>query len=95
MSDLKWSVSGLCVTARPENLVAVEKMLNKWPGVEVHARDPESGRLIAVQECSTVREHQESLRELQSLPGVLTAELVVHYIDPVDGEQPTTPGGKE
>ena len=95
MTEVEWSVSGLCVTARPENLAAVEKMLNERPGIEVHARDPESGRLIAVQECSTVREHQESLRELQSLPGVLTADMVVHYTDPVDGEEPTTTGGRE
>ncbi len=94
MAEAKWSVSGLCITARPERLAAVEKMLNERSGLEVHARDPESGRLIAVQECATVEEHQQRLRELQALPGVLTAELVLHYTDQVDSTKPTITGGK-
>lgn len=95
MTKAEWSVSGLCVTARPDDLAAVEKILNAQSGVEVHASDPRSGRLIAVQECASVRRHQEKLRELQALPGVLTAELVLHYADPLqDAEQPTT-GGRE
>jgi len=94
MTESEWSVSGLCITARPERRAAVEKMLNQRTGLEVHARVPESGRLIAVQECVTVEEHQQKLRELQALPGVLTADLVLHYQDPVDGIEPTTTGGK-
>jgi nitrate reductase NapAB chaperone NapD len=94
MTEAEWSVSGLCITARPERLAAVEEMLNQQPGLEVHARDPESGRLIAVQECATIEEHEQRLRELQALPGVLTADLVLHYQDPVDSIEPTTTGGK-
>ena len=94
MTESEWSVSGLCITARPERLAAVEKMLNERPGLEVHARDPESGRLIAVQECATIEEHEQRLRELQALPGVLTADLVLHYQDLVDGIEQTTTGGK-
>jgi nitrate reductase NapAB chaperone NapD len=94
MTDVGWSVSGLCITARRDQLSAVEEMLNTRPGLEVHARDDRSGRLIAVQECATVEEHQQKLRELQTLPGVLTAELVVHYQDPDDAVEPTTPGAR-
>ena len=94
MTEAEWSVSGLCITARPERLAAVEEMLNERPGLEVHARDPESGRLIAVQECTTVEEHQQRLRELQALPGVLTADLVLHYKDPGDATESTTTGGR-
>ncbi len=95
MTEMEWSVSGLCITARPERLAAVEEMLNERPGLEVHARDPQSGRLIAVQECATVEEHQLRLRELQTLPGVLTADLVLHYNEPVAGMDPTTTGASE
>ena len=28
MTESEWSVSGLCITARPERLAAVEEMLN-------------------------------------------------------------------
>ena len=95
MTEAEWSVSGLCITARPERLAAVETMLNERPGLEVHARDPKSGRLIAVQECTTLEEHQQRLRELQALPGVLTAELVLHYKDQVESTEPMTTGGSE
>ncbi len=88
-----WSVSGLCVTARHEDMEAVEVMLNRLPGIEVHGRDPHSGRLVVVQERCSIEEHKQGLRELQSLPGVLTAELVVHFQDPEDQSTPTTSGG--
>jgi nitrate reductase NapAB chaperone NapD len=95
MTDVGWSVSGLCITARPERMAALEDLLNARPGLEVYARDQQSGRLVAVQECATVEEHRQKLRELQTLPGVLTAELVLHYRDSVDGEPPTTTGARE
>jgi len=75
----QWSVSGLCVNARPEDLEAVRAMLNDRPGVEVQAVDPVGGRIVVTQEYAMVTEHQDGLREIQALPGVLTADLVMHY----------------
>ena len=95
MTEMEWSVSGLCIIARPDRLAAVETILNARPGIEVHARDPQSGRLIAVQECTSIDEHQRKLRELQAIPGVLTADLVLHYTDPLDCCDPQATGGKE
>jgi nitrate reductase NapAB chaperone NapD len=94
MTKSSWSVSGLCVTTRPEDLAAVERILNDRPGVEVHGSDPRTGRLVAVQECATVEDHQSGLRGIQSLPGVLTADLVVHYQEDPDGpdQRPITGG---
>ncbi len=92
VADSELSYSGLCISARREEMAAVEQMLNQRPGLEVHARDLQSGRLIAVQECATVEQHQQRLRELQTLPGVLTADLVLHYRDPDGGNGPVTPG---
>ena len=88
MPNTDWSVAGLCVTARPDDLDAVEALLSARPHLEVHARDDDSGRLVVVQERATIRDHRRSLEEIQALPGVLTAELVVHYNDPesVDSE---------
>lgn len=74
-----WSVAGLCVTARPVDLDAVEALLSARPDLEVHAREDDSGRLIVVQDRATIRDHRLGLEEIQALPGVLTAELVVHY----------------
>ena len=93
MTEETWSVSGLCITALPERLAAVEEMLNQRPGTEVHARDPQTGKLVVIQERTTIEEHREGLRELQALPGVLTAELVLHYSDPDSQNPPPTSGG--
>lgn len=81
MTATQWSVSGLCVTARPADLEAVRAMLDSLPGVEVQASDPARGRLVMTQDCASVEEHQAGLREIQALPGVLTADLVIHYRD--------------
>ena len=68
-------------------------MLNRLPGTEVHARDPHSGRLVVVQERASIEDHRQGLRELQALPGVLTAELVLHFLDPETRTATSTPGG--
>ena len=90
----EWSVSGLCVTARADRLAEIEETIKARPGLEVHARDPQSGKLVVVQERATIEEHRQGLRELQALPGVLTAELVLHYQDPGDHPGPMTTGEK-
>lgn len=81
MKTSSWSVSGLCVTTMPERIDEVEAMLRARPGIEVHGRDCELGRLVVTQERKTVAEHQDGLRALQTLPGVLAADLVIHYSD--------------
>ena len=93
MTVTEWSVSGLCVTARPEKLDAVEALLNSIPGTAVHARDPHSGRLVVIQEGASIEDHRRGLRELQALPGVLSAELVLHFLDPDAGPATGGPGG--
>ncbi len=93
MTRAKWSVSGLCVTARRESLAAVEAVLNGLPGVEVHASDSRSGRMVVVQEAVSVVDHQERLREIQAVPGVLTADLVMHYEDLEGFPRATATGG--
>jgi len=88
-----WCVSGLCVTARADRMAAVEEIIGQLPGFEVHARDATTGRLVVVQERATVEEHRRGLRELQALPGVLTAELVLHYRNVGDHLDCATTGG--
>lgn len=92
MSISGWSVSGLCISTRPENMVGVESSLNLLPNIEVRARDPENGKLIVIQECVTVEGHQKNLREIQALPDVIYAEMVMHYQEP-DNLQPTDSTG--
>jgi nitrate reductase NapAB chaperone NapD len=82
------------VTARPDLLVEVEQMIDGRQGFEVHARDPQTGKLVVVQERASIDEHRQGLRELQALPGVLTAELVLHWEDPAGQYDENTTGGR-
>jgi nitrate reductase NapAB chaperone NapD len=93
MTTRNRSVSGLRVTARLENLEAVETLIDHLPGTAVHARDPHSGRLVVVQERASIEDHRQGLRELQALPGVLSAELVLHFQDPDEWPATGGPGG--
>ena len=93
METSGWSLSGLCITTRPENMAGVEDSLSRRPNTEVHARDPQSGKIIVVQECATVEDHRRSLREIQALPNVMYAELVMHYRDPDNLQSTPTTGG--
>jgi len=54
--------------------------LDALPGLDVHHVDPPTGRLIITQEAPTVDDEVAGLRRIQSLPGVILAELVLHHI---------------
>jgi nitrate reductase NapAB chaperone NapD len=73
---------------RPGHLDEVESVLRGLDWLEIHAREDETGRLIVVQEHATVGGHQEGLRRLQTIPHVLTADLVIHRLMPSDGDRP-------
>ncbi len=94
MSEPDWSVSGLCVTTRPEDIEKLAATLSHLPGIEVHATESTTGRLIVVQERASIAEHRQGLRDLQALPRVLTAELVMHYQDSDESTEPETSGGR-
>ena len=93
MKEPSWSVSGLRVTARPEELAAVCALLTARPGIEIHAVDPDRGQLVVTQELATIQEHQEELRAIQALPGVLAAELVAHFQESAVPDPPDHTGG--
>jgi nitrate reductase NapD len=72
--------------------------LESLPGVEVHHSYPSQGRLILVQETSTVAEQKDGLRRIQVHPEVLMAELVYHYAgesDPATPGDPVSPADRE
>jgi nitrate reductase NapD len=73
--------SAILVLTTPNDLTPCTKALAGLSGVEVHYTYPESGRLIAIQESNSLEEQKETLQHIQSLPSVLMAELVYHYLD--------------
>ena len=78
--------SAIVILTTPKRLTPCLQELADLASVEVHYEYPESGRLIAIQESNSLEEQKENLRRIQSLPSVLTAQLVYHYLD----EEPET-----
>ncbi len=73
--------SGILVIVPPAELEATVVRLEELPGVEVHHRDPESGRLIVVQEAPTVGAEVDGLKRIKSLPHIVLAEMVEHHFE--------------
>ncbi len=74
------NLSGILVVAKSGELASVLAGLEQLSGVEVHQVDEASGRIIVVQEADAIRAEMDGLRQIKSLPGVMMAEMVYHYI---------------
>ena len=72
-------LSAILARSTLQDLSRCIEELEALPGVEVHYTYPESGKIIAIQEGTSVNQQQETLRQVQSLSSVLTAELVYQY----------------
>jgi nitrate reductase NapD len=77
--------SAILILTTPNELTPCLQELADLASVEVHYEYPESGRLIAVQESNSLEEQKENLQRIQSLPSVLMAQLVYHYLDKEPG----------
>ncbi len=73
--------SGLLVTSLPGRLSACIDVLEGQTGITVSIRDPGSDRMIVVLEAPS-RDLLENLHQrVLSVPDVITASPVVHYVD--------------
>jgi nitrate reductase NapAB chaperone NapD len=77
--------SGIVVVTDPLRVGDCQRRLESLPGVEVHYCEPQSGRLVVVQETASAEDQERGLRSIQALPDVKVAALVEHRID-VDDE---------
>lgn len=73
--------SGLLVTSLPGRLGACVNALEGQPGITVSIRDPAGDRMIVVLEAPSRDLLEELHRRVSSLPDVITASPVVHYVD--------------
>jgi nitrate reductase NapAB chaperone NapD len=71
--------SSILVTSAPTSYSRCVDNLESLPGVEVHFRYPDRGRIVVTQETATREEQEEGLRTIQSLSEVLVAEFVYRY----------------
>ncbi len=80
------NLSGILVSTAPARTAEVEAAIAALPWAEVHHRD-EGGRLICVVEGPDTETEIVRLKEVRRLPGVLAAEMVVHYF-PDEAQHP-------
>ena len=83
------SVSGILVNAAPGDLTALSERIGDLPGVCVHYRDDDTGRLIVTLEAASLNEEIEGLRRIQQLDGVVAADLAYHNLQSAD--RPASP----
>lgn len=73
------NLSGILVVAKPEWVEQVVADLAAQDGLEVHQTDPESGRIIVVQEATDIYAEIEGVKRIKAMPHVVMADMVYHY----------------
>jgi periplasmic nitrate reductase NapD len=73
--------SGIVVICRPDEVPAVADRLGELPGVEVHYREQEQGKIVVVQEAETVAAEMDGIKRIKRLPGVILADMMYHYFE--------------
>ena len=76
----EFNICGVFIQTRPENLAGVEQALSSTPGVDVFQAEKD-GRLVVVIEDTPDKYASETLTDLRSVNGVLSASLVYHHCD--------------
>ncbi len=74
------NISGVLVKAYPENLHTIEKALATMNGVEVHGNN-DDGRIVITVEDVSANNITDTLVEIQSVPGVLSAAMIYHQFE--------------
>ncbi|MBM7060692.1 chaperone NapD [Pseudomonas sp. UL073] len=72
-------IASLIVHTRPEHLQAVKAQLRRLPGLELHQESP-LGKLVVVLEAERESQILDCVTAIQSLSGVLNANLVYHEV---------------
>jgi nitrate reductase NapAB chaperone NapD len=83
--------SGLLIRANPSSTEDCERELSQCRGLEVYTTDAATGRIVAVLETRTIEEQEAVLRQAQSLPHVVSAELVYRYFRDAQGNASPPP----
>jgi periplasmic nitrate reductase NapD len=77
------NITGILVSAHPDQTETLRERLTAIAGVEVHAVTPE-GHMVVTIERPTDGEMTGAFDAIHQLPGVLSAALVYHHDEPVD-----------
>jgi nitrate reductase NapAB chaperone NapD len=90
MSDMtqtgRYSISGVVVRTRVDDVSTVATRLATLPAVDVHHLEASTGRIVITLEIGGGDDEAETLRRVREESGVLSAELVCHYVEPPGGD---------
>ncbi|MBL8642868.1 MAG: chaperone NapD [Rhodospirillaceae bacterium] len=73
-------IASFLVHHRPEADALIDQLTLIWGGLEVAARD--QGRSILLHEVDDTRTMLDCMDAVQSLPGVISVNLVYHHAEP-------------
>ena len=77
-----YSVSGVVVCARVDDLSQVTARLAGLPGVDVHHLEAATGRAVITLETNGGDHEEACLERVRREIGVISVELVCHYVEP-------------
>ncbi len=86
------NLSGIVVATRPQSTSLVVDRLGAIDGVQVYNIDQDTGRIVVVQEASSIDDEVAGLKRIQSVPDVAMAEMVYHYFAEDDSLATKAPG---
>ena len=73
------NLCSVIVHARPEKIGQVETNLIQLPGVEIHGRAEDEGKLIVTVEDAEQVTAADTMMSFNDIDGVISAILVYHY----------------
>ncbi|MCI5207560.1 MAG: glutamate synthase [Candidatus Electrothrix sp. ATG2] len=74
------NISGIVVQAPPDRSEALQEQLIALSGVEIHAVNPEGSIVITVEDTPD-NKPSDTLMQVQTIKGVLSASLIYNYCD--------------
>lgn len=74
------NISGVLVKAYPEKTISIEGILSTMEGVEVHGNN-ETGGIVITVEQESANKVSDTLVQIQTVPGVLSAAMIYHHFD--------------
>lgn len=78
----QFSIAGVVVRSRQADVSQVAECLAGLLGVDVHHVEASTGRLVITVETDGPDDEEARLERVRREPGVLSAELVYHYVEP-------------
>lgn len=80
------NICGVLAQVRPEQSAAMQQQLQALPGVEIHAAS-DTGKLVITVEADNYQQAADTLTQIQTLKGVLSASLIYHHAEELEVTQ--------